>query len=108
MARSLLPLVVLWASLWSPRALAQDSETTAEAPAALQRPARLEFDDRLVRGQSADVGAIYLFERKPRPLPPLVPVRRSFRDHSVAPLLGPAPREAHRPAEPAQPEDSTP
>lgn len=54
----------------------------------LQRSGRMEFDERLVKGQAAKSGAVYLFKRVPRRLPGLVPMRRSYRKRIVAPVLG--------------------
>jgi hypothetical protein len=54
----------------------------------LQRSNRMEFDERLIRGQGAASGAVYLFDRAPRELPGLVPLRRSYRDEIVEPILG--------------------
>ncbi len=54
----------------------------------LRRSGRMEFDERLVKGQAAKSGAVYLFKRTPRRLPGLVPMRRSYRRRIVEPVLG--------------------
>jgi hypothetical protein len=54
----------------------------------LRRSGRVEFDERLVKGQAAKSGAVYLFKRVPRRLPGLVPMRRSYRRRIVEPVLG--------------------
>jgi len=54
----------------------------------LSRSGRMEFDERLVKGQAAKSGAVYLFKRMPRRLPGLVPMRRSYRRRIVEPVLG--------------------
>lgn len=54
----------------------------------LQRSGRMEFDERLIKGQAAQSGAVYLFKRVPRQLPGLVPLRRSYRKRIVEPVLG--------------------
>ena len=54
----------------------------------LRRSNRLEFDERLIKGQTASSGAVYLFTRTPRALPALVPLRRSYRKRIVEPVLG--------------------
>ncbi len=54
----------------------------------LRRSGRMEFDERLVKGQAAKSGAVYLFKRTPRRLPGLVPMRRSYRKRIVEPVLG--------------------
>jgi len=55
----------------------------------LQRSNRMELDARLVRGESARSGAVYLFQRAPRRLPPLVDLEQSYLDEIVVPVLGP-------------------
>lgn len=42
-------------------------------------PTRVDFDDRLVQGQSTKQGAIYLFERKENPLRSMLRRRENFR-----------------------------
>ena len=72
-----------------------DPETDISAPASgstsmgsMRRSSRMEFDERLVKGQTAKSGAVYLFKRVPRKLPGLVPMRRSYRQRIVSPVLG--------------------
>ncbi|PIE15103.1 MAG: hypothetical protein CSA66_08230 [Proteobacteria bacterium] len=55
----------------------------------LQRSNRMELDARLVRGETPRSGAVYLFQRAPRRLPPLVTLRQSYLDDIVVPVLGP-------------------
>jgi hypothetical protein len=50
---------------------------------ALQRGQRLEFDGRLVQGQTARSGAVYLFERARSELRSMVRERRSYRDEII-------------------------
>lgn len=78
-------------------ASAQDPEAEAPAAAApadptaggnVVRSGRMEFDARLVKGETAKSGAVYLFKREPRALPPLVPLRVSYRSRIVEPVLG--------------------
>jgi len=67
---------------------------TPEAPApepTLQRSNRMELDARLVRGETARSGAVYLFQRAPRRLPPLVDLEQSYLDEIVVPVLGDTP-----------------
>jgi len=54
----------------------------------LQRSNRMEFDGRLIKGQTAGAGAVFLFERAPRPLPSMVARRTSYLDDTVASVLG--------------------
>jgi hypothetical protein len=49
----------------------------------LQRGERIEFDARLIQGQTAKAGAVYLFERVQTPLRSMVKERTSFRDKVV-------------------------
>lgn len=78
-------------------AVSSAQEAPEPAPATTAAPAeteatpsessdRLAFEERVVRGQVA-AGSVYLFQRKPRQLPGLVPVRRSYRAEIVEPLL---------------------
>jgi hypothetical protein len=48
-------------------------------PGALRRGGRVEFDGRLVQGQTAKSGAIYLFARKKTELKSMVDERSSYR-----------------------------
>lgn len=72
-------------------AQAQDAAPPAPEPATTTDSGRLSFDDRLVKGQVA-AGSVYLFQRNPRALPALVPVRRSYRAEIVDPLLAGRPK----------------
>lgn len=61
----------------------------AEAPSAtLQRGNRMEFDGRLIRGETAGSGAVFLFQRVPRPLPSMVKTRTSYLGETVQEVLG--------------------
>ncbi|MEL6349561.1 MAG: hypothetical protein AAFV53_41040 [Myxococcota bacterium] len=95
MARSWLSFAVLFLpSLAVAQDPAETEETEAPAddgPAPVLRSDRIEFDERLIRGQSASSGAVYLFKRTPRDLPGLVPVRQSYRRQIVEPVLGARP-----------------
>lgn len=64
---------------------------TRELPG-LQRSGRMEFDARLIRGETPKAGAVYLFKRARRRLPMLVDQRRSYLDDMVEPVLGRSPR----------------
>jgi hypothetical protein len=48
----------------------------------VQRESRIEFDERMVRGQSA-AGAIFLFQRAPSDFKSIVDVPDSFRAKTV-------------------------
>lgn len=71
----------------------EDGEEGAEGEgeqqgSSLQRGNRMEFDARLVRGERAGSGAVFLFQRVPRPLPSMVDKRSSFLGDSVESTLG--------------------
>jgi hypothetical protein len=51
----------------------------------VERESRIEFDERMVRGQSA-AGAIYLFQRSPSEFKSIVEVPDSFRPRTTAVL----------------------
>ena len=67
---------------WPTCGLAQDAPPSPEPAGG----SRMEFDERLVRGSVAS-GSVFLFSRVPRALPGLVPMRRSYRDAIIEPLL---------------------
>lgn len=62
----------------------------AAAPAtgaAPQRgPTRIDFDDRLIQGQSNKSGAVYLYDRKELKIRSMIKKRESFRDEIVGSL----------------------
>lgn len=73
-----------------------EAQAPAEAPAAaapqaaeseetraIQRGERVEFDARLIQGQTAKAGAVYLFARVSTNLRSMVKERSSFRDKIV-------------------------
>jgi hypothetical protein len=64
---------------------AQDDEQSGSS---LQRGNRMEFDARLIRGESAGSGAVFLFDRGQRPLPSMIERRRSFLRGTVDSALG--------------------
>lgn len=53
----------------------------------LRRSNRMEFDARLIRGETAGSGAVFLFQRAPRALPSMVPLRKSYLQQSVDGVL---------------------
>lgn len=65
-----------------------DAETAADETSSLQQGGRVEFDARVVRGEGAGSGAVYLFERPPRPLPSMIDRRSSYLDGTVQGALG--------------------
>ncbi|MFH1809133.1 MAG: hypothetical protein ABIJ09_10340 [Pseudomonadota bacterium] len=65
-----------------PQTQADDESEADRAPIVATRtgPARVDFDERLVQGQSNKSGAIYIFERKGAELRTMVRRRQSFRE----------------------------
>lgn len=66
---------------------AGDAQDEAAAPS-LRRGNRMEFDARLIRGEGAGSGAVFLFQRAQRPLPSMINKRTSFLRETVDTLLG--------------------
>lgn len=59
-------------------------QATGAAP---QRgPTRIDFDDRLIQGQSNKSGAVYLYDRKELKIRSMIKKRESFRDEIVGSL----------------------
>jgi hypothetical protein len=48
-------------------------------PSELRGPTRIDFDDRLIQGQTNKSGAVYLFDRKETGISSMVRRRKSFR-----------------------------
>ena len=49
----------------------------------------MEFDERLIMGQSLKSGALYLFERKDSEIQTMLKIRRDYRQELLAPLEPP-------------------
>ena len=62
------------------------SSSDGAAGPVLRRSNRMEFDGRLIKGERA-AGAVYLFNRVPRKLPPLLKLERDELDRIVWPVL---------------------
>jgi hypothetical protein len=60
----------------------QKGAATSSAHEVVQHESRIEFDERMVRGQSA-AGAIFLFQRTPSELKSIVEIPESFRPKTV-------------------------
>jgi hypothetical protein len=63
---------------------APKEEVTSVAP---RGPTRIDFDDRLIQGQTNKSGAVYLFDRKELSVRSMVQQRTSFRDQIVRDIL---------------------
>ena len=67
-----------------------ESKSEGEAPASLMTPrgpTRIDFDDRLVQGQTNKLGAVYLYQRKSPAQPSLLARRHTFRAEIARDLL---------------------
>lgn len=60
----------------------------------LRRSNKMEFDARLVRGETAGTGAVVLFDRGQRELPPLTAERTGFLQATVAEVYDERPAQA--------------
>lgn len=56
------------------------------APPPSRGPTRIDFDDRLIQGQTNKSGAVYLYERKELKVKSMIKTRDSFRDEIVGSL----------------------
>lgn len=65
-----------------------DDAAQGQMGGGLRRGNRMEFDARLIRGETAGSGAVFLFQRAPRPLPSMVPLRTSYLHETVDQRLG--------------------
>jgi hypothetical protein len=76
-----------------PEAYANDDDdgATGQMPttATPRRGGRMEFDARLIRGETAGAGAVFLFQRTPRALPSMIQRRSSYLGETVHSVLGP-------------------
>jgi hypothetical protein len=57
-----------------------------ELPRTMKRAHHMEFDERLIMGQSLKSGALYLFERKDSEIQTMLKIRRDYRQELLAPL----------------------
>jgi hypothetical protein len=67
----------------------QDSAPAAQAdnaPVPTRGPTRIDFDDRLIQGQTNKSGAVYLYDRKELKTKSMIKTRDSFRDEIVGSL----------------------
>lgn len=69
----------------APAETAPASADSAGAPAT-RGPTRIDFDDRLIQGQSNKSGAVYLYDRKELKIRSMIKKRENFRDEIVGSL----------------------
>ncbi|MDP1830301.1 MAG: hypothetical protein Q8L48_43955 [Archangium sp.] len=68
-----------------PEAAPAPSADSGGAPA-VRGPTRIDFDDRLIQGQSNKSGAVYLYDRKELKIRSMIKKRENFRDEIVGSL----------------------
>jgi hypothetical protein len=73
-----------------PRRLVEPPKDTSNSPPAqaTRGPTRLDFDDRLIQGQTNKSGAVYLYDRKELKNPSMVRKRDTFREEIVNSVYG--------------------
>ncbi len=57
-----------------------------QVPISTRGPTRIDFDDRLIQGQTNKSGAVYLYDRKELKTRSMVKKKESFRDEIVGSL----------------------
>jgi len=67
----------------APSASATASASSSNGSPPTRGPTRIDFDDRLIQGQSNKSGAVYLYDRKELKTRSMVQKRASFRDEIV-------------------------
>lgn len=56
----------------------------ASAPPPTRGPSRIDFDDRLIQGQTNKSGAVYLYDRKELKTTSMIKERESFRSETLS------------------------
>jgi hypothetical protein len=69
-----------------PPAGAVEPQAESGAPVPTRGPTRIDFDDRLIQGQTNKSGAVYLYDRKELKTRSMIKKRESFRDEIVGSL----------------------
>jgi hypothetical protein len=59
-------------------------DATASAAPPQRGPARIDFDDRLIQGQTNKSGAVYLYDRKELKTRSMIRERESFRSETLS------------------------
>lgn len=62
----------------------ESSGAAASAPPPSRGPARIDFDDRLIQGQTNKSGAVYLYDRKELRTRSMIKERESFRSETLS------------------------
>ncbi len=72
----------------SPAPTAASTSVASGSPPPSRGPTRIDFDDRLIQGQTNKSGAVYLYDRKELKTPSMIKKRESFREEIVATIYG--------------------
>lgn len=67
----------------------ETGSATASAPPPSRGPTRLDFDDRLIQGQTNKSGAVYLYDRKELKTRSMIRERESFRSETLSTVYDP-------------------
>lgn len=67
-------------------AVESSGDSGGGGPAPTRGPTRIDFDDRLIQGQTNKSGAVYLYDRKELKTRSMIKKRESFRDEIVGSL----------------------
>ncbi len=70
----------------APEAAASSGGGDSGGGAQVRGPTRIDFDDRLIQGQSNKSGAVYLYDRKELKVRSMIKKRENFRDEIVGSL----------------------
>jgi hypothetical protein len=65
---------------------APSASTDSGGAPSVRGPTRIDFDDRLIQGQSNKSGAVYLYDRKELKIRSMIKKRDNFRDEIVGSL----------------------
>jgi hypothetical protein len=66
-----------------------EASSTATGATPTRGPARIDFDDRLIQGQTNKSGAVYLYDRKELKTRSMIRERDSFRSEILSTLYDP-------------------
>ena len=72
----------------SPPPTTASTTVASGSPPPARGPTRIDFDDRLIQGQTNKSGAVYLYDRKELKTPSMIKKRESFREEIVATIYG--------------------
>lgn len=61
-------------------------EQSADGAAPVRGPTRIDFDDRLIQGQTNKSGSVYLYDRKELKIRSMIKKRDNFRDEIIGSL----------------------